>query len=100
MIRAFFTRLTRDTLSNWLDRTLSTHVGPNRRFAHAGQRGDFDVALGQYCSEATRIIREFSGGWYGATIFREKTITRERAAGFGYVAFKKIGEELRQKRDA
>ena len=42
-------------------------------------------------SEATRIIREFSGAWYGKTLFREGTISRDRAAAFSAVALKKIG---------
>ena len=58
------------------------------------------MALDQYCSEATRIIREFAEGWYGKTLYRDGTITAERAAAFGAVAFKKIGEELRRKREA
>ena len=96
--RAFFTRLLSDTLSNWLDRTLSTHVGPDKRFADMGKRMAFDQALGQYCSEATRIIREFSGGWYGKTVHREGKVDTRHAAIFGAVSFKKITEELRRKR--
>jgi hypothetical protein len=98
--RTFFGRLVADTLSSWLDRTLSTHVGPGRRFQHLGERTAFDTALGQYCSEATRIIREFSGGWYSKTLYRDGTITSPRAAAYGAVAFKKITEELQHKRGA
>ncbi len=72
--RSFFTRLLSDTLSNWLDRTLSTHVGPGRRFSDMGNRVAFDQSLAQYSSEATRIIREFAGGWFGKTIHREGKI--------------------------
>lgn len=98
--RGLFARLTSETLSSWLDRTLSSHVGPGRRFAHAGERDEFDRALAQYTSEASRIIKEFAGGWYGKTLHRDGTITSERAAAFAAVSFKKIGEELRRKRNA
>lgn len=98
--RAFFGRLTADTLASWLDRTLSAKVGPGQRFASVSERAAFDEALDQHCAEATRIIREFAGGWYGKTLHRDGTITQERAAAFAAVAFRKITEELHRKRDA
>ncbi len=98
--RSFFTKLLADTLSTWLDRTLSAHVGPNRRFADMGMRAAFESGLSLYCVEATRIIREFSGGWYGKAIHRDGQITIESAAAFGAVAFRKISEELQRKRGA
>jgi hypothetical protein len=93
--RAFFAPLMSDTLSSWLDRTLSAQVGNGLRFADAADRAAFDMALGQHCAEATRIIREFAAGWYAKTIFREGTVTSVRAAGFAAVAVKKISQELR-----
>lgn len=98
--RAFFARLMSDTLSSWLDRTLSTQVGNGLRFADAADRATFDLALGQHCIEATRIIREFASGWYAKTILREGTITSERAAGFAAIAIKKIQQELRVRETA
>ena len=98
--RDFFSRLLSDTLSFWLDRKLSTRVGHGRRFDNVGERAGFDTSLQQYCREATRIIAEFSSGWYGKTINREGRIDRLQATRFGAVAFKKITEELRRKRDA
>lgn len=98
--RAFFGRLTADMLASWLDRTLSAKVGPGRRFASVSERSAFDEALDQHCAEATRIIREFAGGWYGKTLHRDGTITQERAAAFAAVAFRKITEDLHRKRDA
>lgn len=97
--RGFFGRLLADTLASKLDRTLSTRVGPEQRFGSLGDRDAFDRGLDQYCVEATRIIREFSGAWYAKTLFREGTITTERAAGFTAVAMKKIGAELQRKRE-
>lgn len=96
--RAFFGRLVSDTLGYWLDRTLSAEIGPNSRIGSLAARDAFDKAMSQYCAEATRIIREFSGAWYGKTLFREGTIRQESAAAFAAVALKKIGEELQRKR--
>ena len=100
LARAFFSRLVSETLSSYLDRTLSSHVGSGQRFGDMGGRAAFDAALDQYCAEATRIIREFSGGWYGKTLHREGRIESRHAAAFGAVAFKKITEELSRKQGA
>ena len=97
LARGFFTDLLSRTMSYWLDRTLSTHVGADRRFAHAGDRTAFDESLQQFCLEATRIISEFSAGWYGKRYHASSVITRHDAAAFGAVAFKKISSELRLK---
>lgn len=98
--RQFFGRLVSETLSSWLSRTLSAHVGKDRAFAGAADRSAFDAALNQYTREATQIIKVFAGGWYGKTLFRDGTITSERAAAFGAIAFKKINEELSRKRSS
>jgi len=95
--RAFFGRLLSDTLGYWLDRALSAEIGEAGRFPSFAARDAFDLALQQYCAEATRIIREFSAAWYSKTLFRDGTITSERAAAFSAVAMKKIGAELARK---
>lgn len=100
LTRGYFGRLLSDCLASWLDRTLSTEIGPGKRFERIAERSTFDLALAQYTNEATRIIREFAPGWYGKRLYEDGTITSERAAAFGAVCFKKITEELRRKRDA
>lgn len=98
--RDFFSRVLSGSLNYYLSRALSAHVGPGMRFAGISDRSDFDLSLDQYCREASRIIKEFSGGWYGKTLYNEGTISHERAASFVYVVFKKIREEVRRKREA
>src|SRR5262245_35535220 len=65
--RDFFSRLTSRSLGYFLSRELSKHVGPNKRFVAVGAHSDFKAALDLHCREASRIIKEFSGGWYGKT---------------------------------
>jgi hypothetical protein len=100
LARDYFSRLTSRSLNYFLSRTLSTHVGPSRRFSTIGDHSEFNAALDQHCWEASRIIQEFSGGWYGKTLQQEKRITRNDAEKFAHVAFKKIRAELRKRRDA
>ena len=97
--RDFFSRLTSRSLGYFLSRELSKHVGPNKRFAGVGEHSEFNAALDLHCREASRIIKEFSGGWYGKTLQREKAITQDAARRFAHVAFKKLRAELRKRRD-
>jgi hypothetical protein len=98
--RDFFSRLTSRSLGYFLSRELSKHVGPNKRFAAVGEHRDFNAALDLHCREASRIIKEFSGGWYGKTLQQEKQITQYEARNFAHIAFKKLRAELRKRRDA
>jgi hypothetical protein len=98
--RDFFSRLTSRSLGYFLSRELSKHVGPNKRFAAIGDHSDFNAALDLHCREASRIIKEFSGGWYGRTLQQERQITKDEARKFAHVAFKKLRAELRKRREA
>ena len=96
--RGFFTRVLSETISTYLDRTLALGVGIGNGFDNVVDRSRFDDAVGQYAMEATRIIKEFAGGWYGKTVYTDGKITRASAARFGAVAFKKTVEEMQRKR--
>ncbi|WP_112324476.1 hypothetical protein [Oceanibium sediminis] len=98
LVRGFYGRLLRETLSYWLDRTLADHVGPGARFATARDKVEFDRDLEVYAAEATRIVKEFSSGWYGKTLHRDGEISTHSAKVFGGVALKKVVEELKAKR--
>jgi hypothetical protein len=98
--RDFFSRLANRSLGYFLSRELSTHVGPGERFASIGEHSEFNAALDQHCREASRIIKEFSGGWYGKTLHEKKEISQDDARKFAHVAFKKLRAELRKRRDS
>ena len=98
--RVFFGKLLDGSLRYWLDRTMPAPSGEEQRFGTISDQAKFDAAISQYVAEATRIIKEFSRGWYAKNTVSEGSVPNERAAAFGYVAFKKIGEELRRKRGA
>jgi hypothetical protein len=97
LAREFFARLTKRHLDYYLSRELSDHVGHGRRFDTIAEHGLFDAALDRHCREASRIIKEFAGGWYSKKNY-EGELTRAEAGRFAHVAFKKIRDELRRKR--
>lgn len=91
LARGFFTRMTSETLAYWLERSLSAHIHDvNRRDA-------FDAALDQFSSEATRIIQEFSEGWFAKHALDAGRVPAARTRGYAAIAFKKINDELSRK---
>lgn len=97
--RRFFSRLVADSLSYWLDRTLADHIGEGQRFATIADRTGFDHELDRLAWESSRIIKEFSAGWYGKTLYQDGQFTGRSAAAFGAIAMKKIVDDLRTRRD-
>lgn len=91
--REFFTRLTRKYLSYFLSRELSNYVGVDGRFANIDRHAEFNSALDLHCRQASRIIEEFSGGWFSKTNFAGP-ITQKNAGGYIHVALKKLRAEL------
>ena len=93
LAREFFARLSKKYLTYFLSRELSNHVGGNGRFSSIGQHAEFNEGLDLYCRQASRIVEEFSGGWFSKTNF-EGGITQAKTAGFVHVALKKLRAEL------
>ena len=100
LAREFFARLTQRTLDYYLSRELSNHIGAGQRFADDGERSQFDQALDRHCREASRIVEEFAGGWYGKNVYQGDGLTPDDVRRFAPVAFTKIRAELRKRRDA
>ena len=100
LAREFFARLTQRTLAYYLSRELSNHIGVGERFVDDRARLQFDRALDRHCREASRIVEEFAGGWYGKNVYQGEGLTPDAVRRFAPVAFKKIRAELRKRRDA
>lgn len=93
LAREFFTRLTRKYLTYFLSRELSNYVSGDGRFANIDKHAEFNKGLDLHCRQASRIIEEFSGGWFSKANY-QRGITREKAAGFIHIAIKKLCAEL------
>lgn len=92
--RQFFCRLTNRLLDYFVSRTLSDHVGAAQRFTTLSQKQEFSAALERHCEEASRIVEEFSGGWFSKTNWEKEGIDRESARKFAGYAMKKLTSEL------
>jgi len=94
--REFFSRLTNKCLDYFVSRAVAHHVGEGRRFRTLRQQGEFTKALGVHSYEASKIVEDFSGGWFSKTNWENKGISRQNAAGFAHIAMKKIVAELKE----
>lgn len=94
--RKFFARLTFKCLEYFLSRIIYHHVGKDRRFQTLNQISEFRNALETHSQEASKIVGEFSGGWFSKTNWKKGEISRQDTAKFIHVAMKKIVAELKE----
>ncbi|TDL91375.1 hypothetical protein [Meridianimarinicoccus aquatilis] len=99
LARDFFARLTYRSLDYYLSRELANHIGQDRRFASDAQRVAFQQALAQHTFEASRIVQEFAGGWFGKTVWQHQSLDQDAINRFTDYAFKKMRSELGRRRD-
>lgn len=99
LARAFFAKLSYKSLDYYLSRELANHTGPSKRFSSDAARVDFERALAQHTNEASRIVEEFAGGWYGKTVWKEQKLDQAAINKFTDYAFKKMRSELARRRD-
>jgi hypothetical protein len=93
LAREFFARLSKKYLTYFLSRELSNYVSGDGRFSNIDRHAEFNQGLDLYCRQASRIVEEFSGGWFSKGNFKGG-ITQAKAAGFVHVAVKKLRAEL------
>lgn len=93
--RQFFARITNRCLNYFLSRAVTHHIGEGQRFATLAQQSEFTKALEVHCREASKIVEDFSGGWFTKTNWEKNGISRDDARGFAHVAMRKLVDELK-----
>jgi len=99
LARDFFARLTYRSLDYYLSRELANHIGQDRRFETDAERVAFQQALAQHTFEASRIVQEFAGGWFGKTVWQRQSLNQDAINRFTDYAFKKMRSELGRRRN-
>lgn len=99
LARDFFARLTYRSLDYFLSRELANRTGEGKRFASDSDRIAFQQDLAQHTFEASKIVEEFAGGWYGKTVWQKKVLDQEAVNRFTAYAFKKLRSELGRRRE-
>ena len=86
--------MTNGLLKMYLSRTNGTHLGEGERFATTNQLRQFESAMKTHCHEAAKIVDKFASEWFSLHRFKGAgDISREKAEGFGWVAFNKMNLE-------
>lgn len=94
--RKFFAKLTNESMDYFLSQTLSSQVGKGQRFASMNEKAQFDQALTTHCYEASKIVEDYSGGWFSKHMYTEGgKISRQSVRGFASLAMKKMTDELK-----
>jgi len=82
-------------LKMYLSRTNGTQMGEGKRFTTTNQLRQFESAMKTHCHESSKIVEKFAADWIHK--YRDRSasgISREKAEGFGWVAFRKMTLEL------
>ena len=93
--RGFVGGISDGLLQIYLSRTNGTHLGKGQSMATTNQLRQFEGAMKTHCHEAAKIVEKFAGDWIHK--YRDRgagDISREKAEGFGWVAFRKMNLEL------
>jgi hypothetical protein len=94
--RIFFADFLSRTIRSLVDRELSKYVGPSHEIANVQQSAAFMEALDLHTRQASRIVEDFSSGWYSKHNWESRgEITQEEAQGFVAVALRKLRQELK-----
>lgn len=75
--REFFARLTNRCLEYFLSRAMAHQIGEGKRFTTLAEQSRYTDALRQHCKEASKIVEDFSGGWFSKTNWEQSGISRQ-----------------------
>lgn len=91
--RLYFSKILYRTLQFFLSKETCNNVGRNRKFKDITELIDFNSAFKLYCFQVSKIVEDFSGGWYSKHIW-EGEITEEDTKKFIVIAIKKLQSEI------
>ena len=94
LLHLFFTAFLNRVLRFVVDKELANHVGPGRRFENLDGLDEFTKSLEGFAGQTSRIVDEFSGGWYSKRVWQQGAISEQDAARFVHVALSKLSADL------
>ena len=94
LLHVFFTAFLSRVLRFVVDKEIANHIGPGRRFESLDAMEEFETTLEVFAGQTSRIVDEFSGGWYSKRVWQQGAISEVDAAGFVHVALDKLSADL------
>ena len=94
--RQFFSTFISRSLQFVTDKEISNSVGKNRSISNTTELLSFQKALSLYCYQSSKIIEDYSGGWFSKQAWQTKNeIPYSAAKGFMAYAIEKVNMDLR-----
>lgn len=92
--RELFGQYVNKAFSYALEKELATSIGANNKFRNSHDIQEFNRRLTTYCRETSKIVEQFSGGWYGKHGFIGDLKDKDKARGFTNYAVTKLLSEV------
>jgi len=91
--RRFFSEYTFRSLRLALEKELARSLGKGGRFSTSNDLSRFEERLRNYCWDVSKIVQDYSGGWYAKALW-EQRLTLPEARNFTSYAIQKLLSEL------
>jgi len=93
MGRRFFSEYTFRALRLALEKELARSLGKGGRFSTRNELSKFEERLKTYCWDVSKIVQDYSGGWYSKALWKQR-LTLTEARNFTSYAIQKLLSEL------
>lgn len=94
LMHTYFSNFLKRTLHFVIEKEISNHLGPGKRFNGLQNIKEYERALEVFAGQTSKIVKLFSGGWYSKKRWEKGEISEEDAVRFVHVALKKIREDI------
>jgi len=97
--REYFSQYMYNSFSFTLEKELANSLSTNGRFQNSNDIQEFNKRLKQYCWDVSKIVEDFSGGWYGKHSFEGDISDKKKTADFTSYAITKLLSEVQREDD-
>lgn len=94
--REYFSQYMYKAFSFTLEKELANVLSSNGRFQNSSDIQEFNSKLKQYCWDVSKIVEDFSGGWYGKHSFEGDLKNKKKVADFTSYAMTKLLSEVQR----
>jgi hypothetical protein len=94
--REYFSQYMYNAFSFTLEKELTNSLSDGGRFQNSQDIQEFNKRLKQYCWDVSKIVEDFSGGWYGKHSFEGDISDKKKTADFASYAITKLLSEVQR----
>lgn len=94
--REYFSQYMFNSFSFTLEKELANSLSSDGRFQNSNDIQNFNGKLKQYCWDVSKIVEEFSGGWYGKHSFEGDIADKKKTKDFTNYAITKLLSEVQR----